>query len=253
MATKPSKDHLGKTYLSISAMCRHYNISVQAYKNRLKKGFSLQDALEKPNNKLLPKSERTDHLGNIYESVKAMSNHYGIPLDTYKGRINRGWSIKKALTKELDTTKTTGKETLDHLGNKFNTLKDMCNHYNVTVSAYLCRMRNDWSLKDALTIKQKNQREIYDHKGNIFNSTQEMCQHWNMNHATYLYRQKQKYPLSVSLGDKPILKASTKDICIDENLYVIKRAYIGTDNKMYFYCIDNEQEIILSETEIYKR
>lgn len=53
--TKPSsiqakavKDHLGNNYKSITAMCKHYNITRSAYNNRIKNGWNLEKVLTTP-------------------------------------------------------------------------------------------------------------------------------------------------------------------------------------------------------------
>lgn len=40
----------------------------------------------------------SDHLGNIYGSIKAMCVHWGINRKLYEYRISQGWSQEAALT-----------------------------------------------------------------------------------------------------------------------------------------------------------
>lgn len=44
-----------------------------------------------------------DHLGNTYRTKSEMCNHYGVMIGTYNSRINRGWSVEKALTGKEST------------------------------------------------------------------------------------------------------------------------------------------------------
>lgn len=44
-----------------------------------------------------------DHLGNTYGSIKDLCKAYNISYDKFKDRIDRGWSLKDALTKDVDT------------------------------------------------------------------------------------------------------------------------------------------------------
>ena len=249
--TVKCKDHLGNKYASITDMCKHYNISVQAYKNRLKKGWSLQKALETPNAKLLPESQRTDHLGNVYETVKAMANHYGLALDTYNRRIKKGWSIEKALTEPIDTTKH-GKPEIDHFGNKFNTLKDMCNYYGVTVSAFSIRRKKGYSLEYCLTHQQKNHRVITDFIGNKFGSEEEMCRHYNISHSKYLHRINSGYPQPMALGLVPLLNDTYRKRANFGNMK-IEYIYTGVNGEFYYSCIFDGIEKILSRTEVIEK
>lgn len=38
-------DHMGQKYESVDAMCRHYRVAVSTFKDRIKKGWSLEKAL----------------------------------------------------------------------------------------------------------------------------------------------------------------------------------------------------------------
>lgn len=49
---------------------------------------------------------QTDHLGNNFKSVSAMTKHWGISRTTYLSRINMGWSIEKALLTPTQERKT---------------------------------------------------------------------------------------------------------------------------------------------------
>ena len=248
---KPCKDHLGNEFQSITALCKYYNISVRTYKDRLAKGMSLQEALETPNNKFLPEDKRTDHLGNVYSSIKEMANHYGLALDTYQRRIKNGWSIEKALTEPIDTTKH-GKSETDHLGNRFDTIKDMCNHYNITVSAFLIRRKKGYSLEYCLTHQQKNHRIITDFAGNKFGSEEEMCRYYNISHSKYLHRINSGYPQPMALGLVPLLNDTYRKGANFGNMK-IEYIYTGIDGEFYYSCIFDGIEKILSRTEVIER
>ena len=47
-------------------------------------------------------AQRTDHLGNIYESINKMSDSYNIEPSTYRDRIKRGRDKEKALTTPIN-------------------------------------------------------------------------------------------------------------------------------------------------------
>jgi hypothetical protein len=245
---KSCTDHLGHEFVSLTAMCKYYNISTSAYKNRIAKGWSIQEALETPNAKFLPESERTDHLGIVYNSVKEMANHYGMALDTYKRRIKAGWSIEMALTEPLDTSKH-GKPEVDHLGNEFPMLKDMCKYYGVTVPAYLRRIANGYTKEEALTKCQKNHRTIVDFAGNKFSSDADMCRYYNVKHSTYLYRIRNGYPQQMALDLVPLLN-DTNHKNAEINNVKIEYVYTGVNGEFYYSCIFNGIEKILSRTEV---
>ena len=86
---KPCIDHLGNTFPSESAMCRHYGIATSTFQNRrdnLK--MSLKDALTiKPENHTSSRKKCKDHLGNAFPSIASMCEHWNLPRQVYFGRI----------------------------------------------------------------------------------------------------------------------------------------------------------------------
>jgi hypothetical protein len=78
-------------------------------------------------------------------------------------RIDKhGWSLEEALTGNRNTENILMKAE-DHLGNKFHTKKDMCEHWGVTLSSYYNRIDSGWSVEKALTTK--THFKSYEYKG----------------------------------------------------------------------------------------
>ena len=92
-------DHLNIEYKSVKELCNAYNITVDTYYIRQYRGWSLKDTLTKSVSKqqYQPKA-MLDHNGNKFSSQKEMLQYYNIHKNTYQNRINRGWSLEKALT-----------------------------------------------------------------------------------------------------------------------------------------------------------
>ena len=200
---KQAVDHQGNKFNSIVDMCRHWGISQSVYYGRLSNGWSLRDALETPIGKRGRKckdhvgneckahqgnkckahqgNKCKDHLGNEFDSIKDMYRHWGISLSIYYGRLNKGWSLRDTL--ETPVGKQGSKKCKDHMGNEFDSVKDMCNHYGVAYKTYSCRRYWGMSLKDALTLKT-----CEDHLGNVFSSIYDMCEHYGLCKGTLLSR-----------------------------------------------------------------
>ena len=68
---------------------------------------------------------------------------------------------------------------LDHFGVEYNSINEMCRHYNISSETFSYRIKSGWSLQEALegrkVIRTKPSR---DHLGTIYNSLEEMCTHW---------------------------------------------------------------------------
>ena len=94
-----------------------------------------------------------DYKGNHFDSFKEMAEAYGMPVPQLKVRLTLGWDLKTALTTPFRKCKSHKyhNEYIDHLGNKYKTLKSMLETYNTNIQLYTWRRRHGWSIMRALT------------------------------------------------------------------------------------------------------
>ena len=153
---------------------------------------------------------QTDHLGNHFKSVSAMTRHYGIPRPTYTSRIKLGWSVEEALTvpvlKEGGNYKPNnslvGIE--DHLGNKFNNKTQMAKYWGISSAQLHNRLSSGLSLEEALTKPSSSRgkykkREVVDHKGNSYRSVAQMARSYGISSITLHERLKRGWSIEESL------------------------------------------------------
>lgn len=87
----------------------------------------------------------------------------------------------------------------DHLGNTFQTVKDMCDYWKISKNTYYSRMNSHhWSLEKTLTTPVK-ERTCKDHLGQEFPNTTKMCEHWGISTSAYIGRMKQNWSLEQTL------------------------------------------------------
>ena len=153
---------------------------------------------------------QTDHLGNQFKSVSAMTRHYGIPRPTYTSRIKLGWSVEEALTvpvlKEGGNYKPNnslvGIE--DHLGNKFNNKTQMAKYWGISSAQLHNRLSSGLSLEEALTKPTSSRgkykkREVVDHKGYSYRSVAQMARSYGISSITLHERLKRGWSIEESL------------------------------------------------------
>ena len=93
----------------------------------------------------------------------------------------------------------------DHLGNKFASQKEMCQHWNVDQGTFQSRQKQGWSLEKSLCTKAiKRIKSCTDHLGNKFDSQKEMCGYWKIASATFRERQRLGWSLKESLCGKKV-------------------------------------------------
>lgn len=86
------KDHLGKEFVTLKEMCRHYGVAVTTFQNRKSKRWPLKDCLLGRK-----KTGVTDHLGNIHSSLKALCDFHGVRYGKVRYRLRNGWMMAEAL------------------------------------------------------------------------------------------------------------------------------------------------------------
>ena len=175
-------DHLGNVYLSVSEMCKAYNISRDVFDHRIKRGWSVKDSLTIQLTEKRETDKVFDHLGNEYQTIQEMCKAYNISIENYNYRRNKqNWSLKDTLTKRKRQHSCIIQ---DHLGNEYKSNKEMCKAYNISFSAFCKRYyKLGWSLKDALTIKLGKcspRQHTQDHLGNEYKDNKEMCEAYNV-------------------------------------------------------------------------
>ena len=151
-------DFLGNKFESKSQMLKHWGISNATYYNRThKEGLSMEEALTKPIAKTYSFQEVTVHLGNKYRSLSLMARTYGIKPITLRDRLERGWSVREALTTPIDTSthrktvNTEGVRVQDHKGVWYNSYYELAKAYGLTISTLYGRLvRLGWSIEEAL-------------------------------------------------------------------------------------------------------
>lgn len=247
-------DHLGNVYDSIEAMCRFYRIHCRTYRKRIESGMTKERALTlKVKNHSVDKSieARTDHKGNVYDSVHDMCIAYGIVQSTYWGRLKRGYSKEEALTVPAVRRAASEESRTDHKGKLYKNVDAMCSAYGLSRSLYAARRRKGMTKEEALTTPHEAQvsdkENRTDHNGRVYRSLYEMCRTYGIRKTTYMSRLESGYTkkdaLTIPVKDIEKLRedvdgtecSSIKELCEKHNIKVrtyyskLKQGYSKND------------------------
>lgn len=212
-----------------------------------------------------------DHLGNRYNSIEAMCRAYGTNGTTFNRRIKRKMSVEEALT--MERVKGRKKECIDHLGNRYKTVKDMVSAYGITTDTFYRRIKIGKTLEEALTTSKRN--VCTDHLGNQYENKIVMCETYGVNVITFSTRIKKgktlkealitnrhnrtwsRNPIKVdhlgnrynsfgnmcdyyNISSSTVYRRLEKGFTLEDTLtlpvlkYNITRSYIGIDGKQYY-------------------
>lgn len=118
-----------------------------------------------------------DHLGNEYDTIKEMCSNWGISPQLFLSRRTRGWGIEKALTTPKKVERVN--QPVDHLGNKYNSISEMCRAYGIKYNAFSNRIRSGYDLESALTKEVGKKRNSVGktvvYRGKEYPSLQSLC------------------------------------------------------------------------------
>lgn len=138
----------GNKYDTFTDMCDFYNVSVSLVYSRIRRGYTLKEALTTPIQKSV-----YDHNGRKFDSINEMCSYYNIDHSVYFARMNRhGWSQKDALTIPVHMSSKQYIACEDHLGNHYINLKQMCDAYDRDYNLFLSRRKHGWTIQEALLI-----------------------------------------------------------------------------------------------------
>lgn len=176
-------DHLGKQFESIAEMCRFHNMTRITYQNRVRMGWSQQEALTRPRGNYGVKNVYLDHEGNTFNTQEEMSDYWGVSLAKIIRAKSKTDSWADAVSKAVRGTY------IDHKGNYFKSLDAMCEFHNVTYNTYVTKRNKGLSLEECLTPKPI----VKDHLDNIYESINEMCRAYGISRQLYSLRSAKKW------------------------------------------------------------
>lgn len=144
----------GKIFESVKAVARTFNVpysTIQKYSKQYK--ISYEDAVDLVNAR---KHKAKDHLGQTFKSLREMCKAHGVTYDQFFYRLNQGRSIAECLDPHIYRPRN--KNAVDHLGNEFKSISEMCRHYGILKNTFSTRLSRGWSIKESLTGKEESAR-----------------------------------------------------------------------------------------------
>ena len=91
------KVKLGNSWVNLYTEAKAWGVPGKTVRNRLKQGWSVEDALTTPQEY----QPRIIHFRGMAKNLSEWARHIGIKTPVLWGRLKRGWSIEKALTTAL--------------------------------------------------------------------------------------------------------------------------------------------------------
>jgi hypothetical protein len=182
------KDHTGRKYNNINEMCSEWNISKRQYIVNIRNGCSIEEALTTVTEEY-PKTYK-DHLGNEFSSINEMCRYHGVTKTTLRSRMELGWTLREVF--ENPGKKKPNTEICDHLGNRYDSINDMLEHYGVPWNNFRHRTKKGYSMEECLQNKSIHDQPCEDHMGHKFERLKDMFAYWNFPSSLYYSRHIEK-------------------------------------------------------------
>lgn len=244
-------DHTGRVFKTKRDMVRHYGIAYNTFDARIAKGWTLEEALTGTH------VEYTcfDHKGNGFSMLKDMLAHYNVSKDTYYSKLSKGYTLEEILMHVNKNIRVPEESRTDHEGRVWDRIDEMCEYWGVTTSMFYERRNKHWPMEQCLLGKGSEHRVISvedrtDPFGHTFESISDMCKTYGISQACY-YNRTQKFGFNKveALSIVPRLTISTSNQEVNSHLYIEGFA-CERDGQLYFACILDDNEEVLSKKEI---
>lgn len=135
-----------KEYASIKKLCNEKNVSYAMVIQRLKLGWSIEDAIDIPV-KTHRNGKKVKYNGKDYPSLRSLAISQNIPYHVLQMRVKNGMNIQTAV--ETPVGELMGNETI--FENKtYPSFSKMCREFNISPSIVLSRLSMGWTLDKAL-------------------------------------------------------------------------------------------------------
>lgn len=253
-------------YRTLKELSQKYNVKLSTITLRARQGRSFEEMVGL---KKIPRYSNSkkckDHLGREFNSIKEMYTYWGLTDSEYEGRKAMGLPLEVILTGK-GIRKQKPKKCKDHLGNVFNTIKEMCAYWGVNYSTFMNRIDRGYTLEDALTgfNLKINSRKVTDPIGIVHRSTLAMCKFWEVSDEYYALRVGRRNDKQYKLRDKEwtdaeALKIEGKGLrarvgtTFKGKIEFVEYLYRGRDNIDYYKCrdLETDEEVILNESNWY--
>ncbi len=192
-------DHKNIQYASIAEMCKTYSIKRDTYLSRIKRGWSVEEALTAPPKQLKGKKNPyaiKDYNGKEYNTLTDMLNAYNISYSVYRKRKKIGMPLKEILTVPIDKNETPVQDPFCP-EKWFSSKNALYEHYGVDTKLVSYRMKKlNWSFEKAIKTprneigKTGHNIKCIDKNGTTFNSRREMYAHYGISANVMHYRKK---------------------------------------------------------------
>ncbi|RHR56333.1 hypothetical protein DWX10_06445 [Clostridium sp. AF18-27] len=201
----PSKsiEYKGKQYASKLALCQEYGISTSMLINRMKSGWSLEEALETQVGEKSTNGVPVVFEGIRYPSVKSLAKELELPYSSLLHFYERKNDIQEA----VECCRTFGRQELELWGKRYDSLADIAHQFGLSYYRLLSRTEQGVGVEEI--VKEALEKEPVTFRGKEYSHFVDLCAAFQVQPANVYERLRYGLGLEEALT-KPIKKMGNK-------------------------------------------
>lgn len=176
-------DKYGTRFESFKELGEFYKIDGYNVAKLVRMGVNIDEAIARSKKSLKLANNFNDGHGHTFTCLREVAKFYGLSVEKLKHRMSHGYDLRDAI--ELAKVDLSRVSSVDHLGNSFKSIRDMCKFHGVDTNFFYKRYLKGLPLETCLTKKEK---VIKDHLGNEYKSFKELAQAYNIDYDTFIQR-----------------------------------------------------------------
>ncbi len=214
-----SVEYKGKKYNSVLAITKELGHSYGAVYARLKRGYTLDEALSKASNIGKGKRKEIEYEGRIYPSINELLKSYNVPRHVYYRQLKKGATLEEVLSgKKIG--ESNNKE-IEYEGKKYASISEFAKAYKIKPSAIYNRIKKGYPLNEVVNPERiKTKGKSIEYEGKTFISITALANEYGLNPSTVYSRLKKGFSVKETV-EKEIhpQKRITKSngLCIEWN------------------------------------
>lgn len=159
-----------KEYKTIREMSEAYDIPFYALESRIRKGMSVEDAIEQGVNK-----NEVVVFGKTYISAIEALKHFDVSYERMKHLLMKHYGLEEAIIYCLTND-------IIYNGKKYTKLVDLCSDYGMDSKIINTRLRLGWTLYEALNKEKKEptNSKTVEYRGKIYKSQKELANSYGL-------------------------------------------------------------------------
>lgn len=147
----------GKRYESLSQACAYYHLNSQNVRQRLKKGWSVEEAFELVKRKRNVNGKEITVNSRTFETTKEACKYFNLNYNAVMNRLHKGWTLEEAF--ELVKRDGVKGTEITVEGKTFISIAEAARYYNLNV--YMVSQRLNilgWSIEEAFELVPRKRK-----------------------------------------------------------------------------------------------